>query len=154
MNQNNSFIVLDSGENFQEFKQNFNHLNGEQFKTVKELLFDLYGINQDILNCKASTREMELFFVTKVQPLVEKFVEEINYKCLSPKARTKGYKFQFVRNIFEFLPVDKAVDSVYKSQHNLTQNEIRHDVFKKPAIEGGDELLNNLNFASKDSGGE
>lgn len=142
----NTFLVLDSGENFTELKTSFSHLNGEQFKNVKELLFDLYGINEDILNLKASSSEMELFFVTKVQPLVEKFVEEVNYKCVSPKARSQGYKFAFTRNIFEFLPTDKAIDCVYKGQHDLTKNEVRHDVYHKPAMAGGDVLLDNLNF--------
>lgn len=142
----NSFLVLDSGENFTELKTSFSHLNGEQFKNIKELLFDLYGINEDILNCKASVNEMELFFVTKVQPLVEKFIEEVNYKCLSAKARSQGYKFDFTRNIFEFLPADIAIDSGYKAQHYMTQNESRHDILKKPGIDGGDELMSNLNF--------
>lgn len=143
-------VVFDSGENFQEFKTNFTHINEQQFQEVKKLLFDLKGINEGVLNGDADSQKMEVFFSKTIKPIAIKFKEEIAYKCLTKTSRTQGYKIDFERNVFEYAGVSEVSGAIYKYADKTSKNETRRDALYKRPINNGDVIYDNLNFKPTD----
>ena len=62
----------------------------------------------------------------------------------------EGKKIDFRRNPFEYVSITKAIDCAYKGAMYATKNEMRKMLFKFGPLEGGDELLDNLNFTTKE----
>lgn len=141
-------FVLDAGEDFQEFSGNFKTLNADQVESVKKMLYSMKGLSEKIINGEANYDQMEVFYCNHIQPIVEKFTEELNYKLLTKTAQTQGKHIDYYRNPFEYIPITKAMDSVYKAHQDLTVNEVREMIFKLPPVPDGDTVLSNLNFVS------
>lgn len=146
LNKAKDVFVLDAGEEFQEFTSNFKTLGTEQFEAVKNMLYEMKGLSEKIINGEATYEQMEIFYCNHVQPIVEKFTEELNYKLLTKTAQTQGKVIGYYRNPFEYIPITKAMDSVYKAHQDLTVNEVREMIFKLPPVPDGDVVLSNLNF--------
>lgn len=143
--------VLDAGETFQEFRTNFSHISEGQFKEVKKILFDLQGINEDVLNGKATAQEMELFFSKCIRPIAIKMQEEVTYKCLTRTARTQGAVFDYTRNVYEYVDITKASDSAYKQADVMSKNTRRKMILDLPPIDDGEKIYDNLNFTQQES---
>jgi hypothetical protein len=79
-------------------------------------------------------------------PIVERFLEELNYKVLTKTARTQGQRIEYFKNPFEYMSTEKALKSLYLGAMFFTQNEIRSMAFKLPPMPGGDVLMDNKNF--------
>lgn len=144
-------LVLDSGEDFKELDSPFNTMSEKQMNEWMKYIYAFSGINEAVINGTATEEQMEVFFNKSIVTIIEPFIEEMNYKCLSKNIRTRGRKIDYRRNPFEYISITKAMDAVYKGLSITKQNEMRKMVFKLPPVEGGDVLLNNLNFIKENS---
>lgn len=149
-------LVLDAGEEWRSLGSPFETASTQNIDKYISLLLQFYGINEKVVNGTASADAMEVFFQKTVRPRVEQFISEANYKIFSKSQISRGNRIEYYRNPFEYVPIDRAVDVVYKAKGDLTTNEIRSMVYKLPPVKGGDELLYNKNFDSiyKIAGGE
>lgn len=139
-------LVLDAGEKWTSLTTTFNTMSKEQLETITKLMYSMKGINEKVINGTANEAEMEVFFTKTIVPIIEKFIEEFNYKILTQTARTQGLVIDYYRNPFEYVSITKASDSAYKFGDTLTQNERRKFIFKLSPLEGGDKLYVNKNF--------
>lgn len=141
-------LVLDAGEEWKQLGNPFNTISTGEINKYIDLLLQFNGINGKVVDGTATADQMEVFFHKTIQPRVEQFVMELNYKIFSKTGWTRGNRIEYFRNPFEYVPYDKAMDATYKAHNDLTTNEIRRLVHKLPPVDGGDELLYNKNFDS------
>lgn len=140
-------LVLDAGEEWKQLGNPFNTISTAEINKYIDLLLQFNGINGKVVDGTATADQMEVFFHKTIQPRVEQFVMELNYKIFSKTGWTRGNRIEYFRNPFEYVPYDRAMDATYKAHNDLTTNEIRRLVHKLPPMDGGDELLYNKNFA-------
>lgn len=139
-------LVMGNGEKFTQLNRSFKTMSNDQIDNLMKYLYNFKGINQSIVDGTANEEQMEVFFNKTIMPIIEKFLEELNYKFLTQTARSQGMEVQYYKNPFEFTSSSKLLDSLYKGGMWFTVNEVRHMAFKLPPIAGGDLLLENLNF--------
>lgn len=144
-------LVLDAGEEWKPLGNPFSTTSTKDIDKYISMLMQFYGINEKVVNGTATYDAMEVFFYKTIAPKVEQFVSELNYKIFTKTAITQGHKIAFYRNPFEYVPVNIAIDIAYKGAMDVTTNERRRMIYKLPPIEGGDQLMYNLNFANVDS---
>ena len=140
-------LVLDAGEEWKQLGNPFSTASTQEINKYIEVLLQFYGVNGKVINGTASSDAMEVFFFKSIAPRIEQFVTEMSYKIFSKTAITQGHKIVYYRNPFEYVPITTAIDVAYKGAQDTTVNERRRMIYKLPPVEGGDELMYNLNFA-------
>lgn len=152
-NAKGSILVLDSGEEWQSLNSPFESVSNGSIEKVTQLIYTFKGINERVINGTASFDEMEVFFNKTIAPIIEQFIEELNFKLLSEKDKKKIF-IDFKRNPYEYISIEKAVDSAYKGAMFTTINEMRKMLYKLPPIENGDVLISNKNFTTEGNEGD
>lgn len=148
-------LVLDAGEEWVSLSSPFETVSTETIDKYIEMLLQFYGISKKVVNGEATYEEMEVFFNKKIAPRVEQLVSEYNYKIFTQTSKSQGHRIEYYRNVFEYLPVEKAIDVAYKGAFDTTTNERRRMIYKLPPIAGGDVLMYNKNFEPiGETGGE
>lgn len=139
-------LVLDAGEEWKPLGNPFSTASTTDINKYIDILLQFNGINAKVVNGTATYQQMEVFFCKTIVPRAEQFVTEASYKIFSKTAATQGHKIVYYRNPFEYIPADIAMDVAYKGSMDLTTNEKRRMIYRLPPIEGGDQLMYNLNF--------
>ena len=140
-------LVLDSGEKWHPVTRNVKTMTTDEINNIMKYLYNFKGINQAVIDGTATQAQMEVFFYKTIMPIVEKLIEELNYKILTQTARTQGQRIEYFKNPFEYISTKDIFSGTYLSGMYLTQNEVRRLAWKLPAIEGGDVLMDNKNFS-------
>lgn len=147
-------LVLDAGEEWHSLSSPFSTVASESIDKYIDMLMEFYGFNRKIINGEATYDIMEAFFSRIIVPRIEQVTGEMNYKFFSKTATTQGHRIEYYRNPFEYVPLDKAIDSAYKAIQDTTTNERRRYIYHLPPVEGGDKVLINKNFATLGEEGE
>lgn len=147
-------LVLDAGETWKDLQSPFSTVTNKELDQYIDMLLQFNGINKAVVNGTATADQMEVFFNKTIAPRLDQFVSEMNYKCFTENARSRGHKVEYYRNPFEYVSVVKAIDIAYKGSQDTTTNERRRMIYKLPPIAGGDVLMLNKNFAPVDEAGE
>lgn len=141
-------FVIDDGEEWHSFDNGFKKLDSAQLDNMFKYLYAFKGINEKVINGTASYEEMEVFFNKTIMPIIEQMLDEMNYKMLSQTARTQGKIIKYKRDPMEYMSIDKAMNLMYNLGMYYTKNEVREKLGEEE-LEGGDVLLENLNFKQK-----
>lgn len=144
--KSNGVLVLDSGEEWQSLSTPFENVSSAEIDKYIDLILQIYGINKKVVDGSATYEQMEIFNASRVIPIMERFIEEANYKIFDSNSLTRGHRIEYYRNPFEYIPVDKAIDIAYKGMQDTTTNERRRLIYKLAPIENGDEIVYNKNF--------
>lgn len=147
-------LVLDAGEEWKSLSSPFSTVSTESIDKYIDLLMEFYGINKKVVTGEATYELMEAFFNKIIVPRIEQFTGEMNYKFFSKTAITQGHRIEYYRNPFEYVPLDRAIESAYKAIQDTTTNERRRYIYHLPPVEGGDKVLINKNFAELGKEGE
>ena len=147
-------LVLDAGEEWHSLSSPFSTVASESIDKYIDMLMEFYGFNRKIINGEATYDIMEAFFSRIIVPRIEQITGEMNYKFFSKTATTQGHRIEYYRNPFEYVPLDKAIDSAYKAIQDTTTNERRRYIYHLPPVEGGDKVLINKNFEALGEKGE
>lgn len=139
-------LVLDAGEEWQSLSSPFESVSSEDIDKYISLILQFYGVSKRVVDGSASFEEMEIFFSSRIVPIMERFIQEANYKIFDSNSLTRGHRIEYYRNPFEYVPIDKAIDIAYKSIQDTTTNERRRMIYKLAPIEDGDKVMYNKNF--------
>lgn len=139
-------LVLDAGEEWQTLSSPFETVSSADIDKYIDIILQIYGINKKIVDGSASYEEMEVFHASRITPIMERFIQEANYKIFDTNSLTRGHRIEWYRNPFEYVPIDKAIDIAYKGIQDTTTNERRRMLYKLAPIEGGDLMVTNKNF--------
>ena len=139
-------LVLDSGEDWQSLSSPFEAVTSADIDKYIDLILQIYGINKKVVDGSATYEQMEIFYSSRIVPIMERFIQEANYKIFDSNSLTRGHRIEYYRNPFEYVPIDRAIDIAYKGIQDTTTNERRRLIYKLAPIDGGDELVFNKNF--------
>lgn len=139
-------LVLDSGEDWQSLASPFEAVTSADIDKYIDLILQIYGINKKVVDGSATYEQMEIFYSSRIVPIMERFIEEANYKIFDTNSLTRGHRIEYYRNPFEYVPIDRAIDIAYKGIQDTTTNERRRMIYKLGPVENGDELVFNKNF--------
>jgi hypothetical protein len=139
-------IVLDSGEKWHSLTRTFRTMPADEVNNLMKYLYNFKGINQSVIDGTATEPQMQVFFNKTIMPLINRLLEELNYKFLTQAAKTQGYKVEYFKNPFEYMPMADMLRYAYLGSHIYTQNEIRYMALRLPPLPGGDLLMDNKNF--------
>lgn len=144
--KSNGVLVLDAGEEWQSLSTPFEAISSADIDKYIDLILQIYGINKKIVDGSANYEEMEVFHSSRIMPIMERFIQEANYKIFDTNSLTRGHRIEYYRNPFEYIPIDKAIDIAYKGIQDTTTNERRRMLYKLAPIENGDLVVTNKNF--------
>ena len=139
-------LVLDSGEKWVNIQRSFETMTTEEVNNIMKYLYNFKGINQAVIDGTATEAQMEVFFNKSIMPIIERFIEELNYKFLTSTARTQGQQIEYFKNPFEYMATKDLLANLYLGAMFFSQNEVRRMAFKLPPLPGGDVLIDNKNF--------
>lgn len=147
-------LVLDAGEEWKSISSPFETTSTSEIDKYIDLLLQFNGVNRKVIEGTATDEQMDVFFSKTIVPIIEQFIEELNYKAFSKTSRTQGHRIEYYRNPFEYVSITKAIDIAYKGIQDTTTNERRRLIYKLPPIEGGDIIVTNKNFMEVDHANE
>lgn len=147
-------LVLDAGEEWKSISSPFETTSTSEIDKYIDLLLQFNGVNRRVIEGTATDEQMDVFFSKTIVPIIEQFIEELNYKAFSKTSRTQGHRIEYYRNPFEYVSITKAIDIAYKGIQDTTTNERRRLIYKLPPVEGGDIIVTNKNFMEVDHANE
>lgn len=139
-------LVLDSGEEWQSLSSPFEAVSSADIDKYIDLILQIYGINKKVVDGSATYEQMEIFYSSRIVPIMERFIQEANYKIFDTNSLTRGHRIEYYRNPFEYVPIDRAIDIAYKGLQDTTTNERRRMIYKLAPVEDGDKIVINKNF--------
>lgn len=125
----------------------------QQIENLWKQLYDNLYMTPEILNGSANDQTMMNYYARVIAPCLDALIDEFNRKFTTKTARTQGQRFQYFRNYFKLVPVDKMADIADKFTRNeiLSSNEIRQIVGFVPVNTPEAEELRNKNLNRSDN---
>lgn len=117
----------------------------KQVEYLTNMAYSQLGVTQAVMDGTADEQTMLNYHSRTIEPIASAIVDAMNWKFLTPTARTKGHKIMFFRDPFKLIPVEKIAEIADKFTRNeiFSKNEIRQIVGRKPSKDPkADQLIN------------
>ena len=128
-----------------------NDVNKELMQFVVNIVYNYFGINESIINNKATEIEMEMFIGNTIKPLAIQFEREFTNKLFNKKAIKDGHRVIFSTNLLTYATLDSKVNLIKNASAYgyIRVNEAR-DMLGLPPLDDkeGNRLLQSLNSIS------
>ena len=115
-----------------------NDVNKDIMHLVINTLYNYFGINENIINNKASEAEMEIFIATTIKPLAKQFEEEFTNKLFTENEYYFGNRieFDYFNLSVSTLQAKTSLFSVAIRQGILNIDECREMIGQPPLPDG------------------
>ena len=125
----------------------------QQIQDLWKQLYDNLYMTPEILNGSANEQTMLNYYSRVIAPCLDALIDEFNRKFNTKTAYTQGQRFQYYRNPFKLVPVDKLADIADKFTRNaiLSPNEMRQIIGFVPVDDGESDELRNRNLNRSDN---
>lgn len=113
-------------------------VDAEQTKLIKENVFDYIGINEDVIQGKATSDQLDAFFNLAIEPFAIALSEGLSKMLYTEEERSFGNHVYVNANRLQYMSVSEKVNMAQQlgDRGALTINEIR-ELFNYPPIEDG-----------------
>lgn len=120
----------------------------DQINYLTAMLYGQLGINEDVMNGKATADMMVGYYSRTIEPILTAIVEAMIRSFLTKTARSQGQSVQFYRNPFQLVPVAELAEMADKFRRNevLTGNEMRGIIGFFPSSDPNADKLDNPNL--------
>lgn len=114
-------------------------VDADQTKLIKENVFDYIGINEDVIQGKANSDQLDAFFNLAIEPFAIALSEGLSKMLYTDEERSFGNHVYVNANRLQYMSVSEKVNMAQQlgDRGALTINEIR-ELFNYPPIEDGD----------------
>ena len=111
----------------------------EQMKTIRDNVYNYFGVNEDILQNKAFGDAWSAFYEGAIEPFAIQFSEVITMAMFSERERAQGTQIMVTANRLQYLSnTDKlSVSSQLLDRGIFSINDVR-DIWNLPPVENGD----------------
>ena len=111
----------------------------EQMKTIRDNVYNYFGVNEDILQNKAFGDAWSAFYEGAIEPFAIQFSEVITMAMFSERERAQGTQIMATANRLQYLSnTDKLnVSSQLLDRGIFSINDVR-DIWNLPPVENGD----------------
>lgn len=125
--------------NVREVTSKYYTVDSEQMALIKMNVFDYFGINEDIVQGKASTDMMDAYFNSRIEPFAIALAEALSRAIYTMDERSYGNYVFVDANRLQYMSVSEktAMVQALGDRGALTNNEIR-EIFNMSPLENGD----------------
>lgn len=122
-----------------EVTNKFYTVDTEQMKFIKDNVYDYFGTNENILQGKANSEELDAFFNLRIEPFAIAFSEAMSRAIFTDEERSYGNHVYVNANRLQYMSVSEKVNMAQQlgDRGILTINEIR-ELFNYTPLEDGD----------------
>lgn len=126
----------------QQVKQQSYEVDTEQLKLIRENVFNYFGVNEDILQNKATGDAWAGFYEGAVEPFSLQLAEVMTKMTFSPMEQSNGNAFYFTANRLQYLSTAEKlnVSTSMLDRGIMSINEVR-EIWNLEPVEGGDERI-------------
>lgn len=126
-------------KNIQQMKQNSLSIDTEQLKLIQTNVFDYFGVNEDILQNRATGDAWSAFYEGAIEPFSVQFSETMTKAIFTERERAQGSMLMATANRLQYMSnSDKLNVSAQMADRGIMSiNEIR-EIWNLPPVEGGD----------------
>ena len=114
-------------------------IDADQMKTIRDNVFEYFGVNEDILQNKAFGDAWSAFYEGAIEPFAIQFSEVMTKMLFTLREQTQGNEVMATANRLQYLSnADKLnVSSQLLDRGIMSINDVR-DIWNLPPVEGGD----------------
>lgn len=125
--------------NVREVNSKYYAVDTEQMNYIKTNVFDYFGTNENVLQGKATSAELDAFFNLKIEPFAIAFSEAMSRAIYTDEERSYGNHVYVNANRLQYMSVTEKVNMAQQlgDRGILTINEIR-ELFNYNPLEDGD----------------
>lgn len=122
-----------------ELTNKYYTVDTEQMEFIKENVFDYFGINEDVIQGKATSEQLDAFFNLAIEPFAIALSEALSRAIYTDDERAYGNHVYVNANRLQYMSVSEKVNMAQQlgDRGVLTINEIR-ELFNYAPIENGD----------------
>lgn len=122
-----------------ELTNKYYTVDTEQMEFIKENVFDYFGINEDVIQGKATSEQLDAFFNLAIEPFAIALSEALSRAIYTDDERAYGNHVYVNANRLQYMSVSEKVNMAQQlgDRGILTINEIR-ELFNYAPIENGD----------------
>lgn len=126
----------------------------KQVEYLTNMAYSQLGVTQAVMDGTADEQTMLNYHSRTIEPIASAIVDAMNWKFLTPTARTKGHKIMFFRDPFKLAPVNSIAEVADKMTRNeiMSKNEIRQIIGRKPSKDPKADQLINSNISHPNDG--
>lgn len=139
--ENNDGLLLfpKTYDNIKEITNKQFTVDAEQTKLIKENVFDYIGINEDIIQGKATSAQLDAFFNLAIEPFAIALSEALSKMIYTDEERSYGNHVYVNANRLQYMSVSEKVNMATQmgDRGALTINEIR-ELFNYSPLPDGD----------------
>lgn len=145
-NNDSKIAVLDELESFEPLSRNFEVSSADDVGNVLDILYKSYGISEKILSGEYNEQEYSAYYNRTLEPIINRMVQEFNYKLVTDAAYARGYRIKFnkkliiganLKDITSFM--DKAI------YHQVANPNTVADILGLPTHKNGNDYFTNAN---------
>lgn len=147
---------IDSTEHITQLNRPVENTLVEQIKDLTATVYTQLGLSEAIMNGTAGEQEMINYFNSTIEPFLTAIAQAIEWKFISPTARTQGQAIYFYRDPFRLIPADKLAELADKMTRNeiMSPNEFRSIIGLRPSKDPEADKLRNRNINQSNKEGE
>ena len=110
-----------------------------QMELIKNNVFDYFGVNENVMQGKATSAELDAFFNLAIEPFAIALSEALSRAIYTDKERAFGNHVYVNANRLQYMSVSEKVNMAQQlgDRGVLTINEIR-ELFNYAPVEDGD----------------
>lgn len=114
-------------------------VDADQLKTIKESVFDYFGINEEVIQSAAYGDKFAAYYESKIEPDAIQLSDVLTRMLFTAREQAQGSAIFFTANRLQYMTnADKLNVSAQMIDRGLmTLNEVR-EIWQLPPIEGGD----------------
>lgn len=126
----------------QQVKQQSYEVDTEQLKLIRENVFNYFGVNEDILQNKATGDAWAGFYEGAIEPFSLQLAEVMTKMTFSQMEQSNGNAFYFTANRLQYLSTAEKlnVSTSMLDRGIMSINEVR-EIWNLEPVEGGDERI-------------
>jgi len=125
--------------NIKQIESNAYTVDTPQMELIKNNVFDYFGVNENVLQGKATSAELDAFFNLAIEPFAIALSEAMSRAIYTDKERAFGNHVYVNANRLQYMSVTEKVNMAQQlgDRGVLTINEIR-ELFNYSPVEDGD----------------
>lgn len=114
-------------------------VDADQLKTIKESVFDYFGINEEVIQSAAYGDKFAAYYESKIEPDAIQLSDVLTRMLFTAREQAQGSGIFFTANRLQYMTnADKLNVSAQMIDRGLmTLNEVR-EIWQLPPVEGGD----------------
>ena len=126
-------------KDIQQIKTDAYTIDASQMEYIRTNVYNYFGVNENILQNKAKSDELDAFFNGAIEPFAIQFSEVMTKAIFSERERAQGSRFVANANRLQYMTVNEKVAMVQQllDRGVMSINEAR-ELFNYEDVEGGD----------------